>query len=411
MSVQYTPLGGSDLVTTPILWTPKPAALRDLILLMLHKQGAIIDGTGRVASRIREYFTLPDTKTINTQLSEVLGLMEQTKLIKRSMNEGRTRTYGIELLQELTAIDAAKLEESHKANLALFIGTTDDCEVNLTELGRQCQLAYRELQGAASRALRRDTSGRVAINVKGVLKAIGITGEPERRLRYYLKELGLICSHNQCDDTSAQLWWWTISTDPLDAAKLRSMASGERSFEASQERRKRERSGTPEAGPVTVRKVETEPATKAPAPEGTGGHEGLGIAGQNGQAGSQARAASHRREGVSDGRRPDRGAARHRRQAGDPAHRRARGSRQGAGGEGRRDRRTPAEARRTAGHRPQGRSGHRTVQRRVTRGCPNHPPRPEGNFGGGVDTSLDVYILLGVFFISLDSFCSIYPKG
>lgn len=270
MSVQYTPLGGSDLVTTPILWTPKPAALRDLILLMLHKQGAIIDGTGRVASRIREYFTLPDTKTINTQLSEVLGLMEQTKLIKRSMNEGRTRTYGIELLQELTAIDAAKLEESHKANLALFIGTTDDCEVNLTELGRQCQLAYRELQGAASRALRRDTSGRVAINVKGVLKAIGITGEPERRLRYYLKELGLICSHNQCDDTSAQLWWWTISTDPLDAAKLRSMASGERSFEASQERRKRERSGTPEAGPVTVRKVETEPATKAPTPEGTG---------------------------------------------------------------------------------------------------------------------------------------------
>jgi hypothetical protein len=223
---------------------------------MLHKQGAIIDGTGRVASRIREYFTIPDTKTINTQISEVLGLMEQTKLITRSMNEGRTRTYGIELVEQLTADAAEQLEAAQGSNVALFIGAkTESSEVNLVELTRQCQLAYRELQGAAARAPRRDTSGRVAINAAGVLKAVGIGTVAAKPLRYYLKELGLIRSHNQCDDTNAQLWWWTISAEPIDVAKLRDLASGDRSFEAAQERRKRERTGTPEASPVTIRRI------------------------------------------------------------------------------------------------------------------------------------------------------------
>jgi len=240
-----------------VTWTPKQAALRDLILLMLHQRGGIVDGTGRAASRIREYYTIPDTKTNGTSISEVLGLMEQAKLIVRRMDEGRTRTYGVELTSPLTDDDIARLETSRASNVALFIGgKIEASEGNLVELVRLCQVAYRELQGAADRAPRRDASGRVAINAAGVLQAIGIGKIAAKPLRYYLKELGLICSHNQCDDTDARLWWWTISTDPLDAAKLRNLATGEKSFEKASARRSRERTGVPEAGPVTIRRID-----------------------------------------------------------------------------------------------------------------------------------------------------------
>jgi len=240
----------------PGQWTPKTAALRDLILLMVHQQGGIVDGTGRVASRIREYFTIPDSKTNNTCISEVLGLMAQDKLIVRRMDERRTRTYGVELTSPLSEVDVRQLEEAREDNLVMLIGGKTDGEISLTQLTRQCQQGYRELQEAAKRSLRRDTSGRVAINATGVLKAIGISGETARRIRYYLKELGLIRSHTKCDDTDAQLWWWTISDDPIDSGKLRNLASGEHSFENNQERQRRSRTGTPEASPVVVRKID-----------------------------------------------------------------------------------------------------------------------------------------------------------
>ncbi len=94
---------------------PKAAALCDLILLQLHRQGGgIEDREGHVSRLLGEQLQLPDTTT--TQITDALKEMEAVQLIKREVSKIQRRTYKVHLRTQLPANLVAKLME-HEAQL------------------------------------------------------------------------------------------------------------------------------------------------------------------------------------------------------------------------------------------------------------------------------------------------------
>jgi hypothetical protein len=243
------------------VWQAKEAALRDLVLLALYRRdGIVIDETGHVASRLREYIGIPSSKRNGTYISSVMQKMDQVHLIERRMDDRRTRTYSISLVGTLTVEQIRQFEALEAGNKSRFTGdaqTSDDSSSDLEQLVRECDTAYAALQRAAKESARVTSGGCVALNATGVFLAIGIPRQRGRRIKYYLRLLGLASSQSQVAGDE-QLWWWIVSDKSLNCEQLRQLATGDGSYEIAQARR----NGTPEAGPVTVRQAEplTRPA-------------------------------------------------------------------------------------------------------------------------------------------------------
>lgn len=251
--------------STPTVWQAKPAAMRDLILLALHQRGGVIlDGsTGRVASRIREYYSIPDSKATGTCISNVLHQLTLEGVITRRMNDAGTRTYDISLVTPLTDEEATLLAAARADNLARFTASTPRTAPE--QLIHDCSVAYAALQKLArSPEQRVDVHGNVALNVTGVIQSVGVPRSASRAIKYYLREMGLARALSAVDNNPhSQLWWWRVSDQPLDTNRLRELASGDKSYEA----KCAEKSGTPKAGPVTVTRVEASaPALVNPTP-------------------------------------------------------------------------------------------------------------------------------------------------
>ena len=249
-----------------ISWQSKEAALRDLILLALYRHdGIIIDDTGKVSSKLRGFIGIPESKRTGTCLSTVMQKMELVRLITRRMNDQRTRTYDITLVGTLTMEQIREFEALEEANKSRFRCDTPDTPLedeamsDLDRLVQECLKSYGALQHAAKEATRVTSGGTVALNATGVLLAVGIPRARGRRIRYYLRLLGLVVSQSQIPGDD-QLWWWTISDKPLNCERLRELATSDKSYEATHANR----SGVPQAGPVTVRQVEPT-ATGRPA--------------------------------------------------------------------------------------------------------------------------------------------------
>lgn len=247
---------------TPVTWQSKEAALRDLILLALHRRdGIVIDDTGRVASKLRGFIGIPESKRNSTYLSSVMQKMELARLITRRMNDQRTRTYNVALVGTLTDTQVQQfeaLEEGNKSRFQCDTPTNEDSTSDLDRLVQECQDAYAALQRAAKESRRVTSGGCVALNVTGVFLAIGISRQRSKRIKHYLRLLGLAISQSRVAGEE-QLWWWTVSDKSLNCEQLRQFATGDKSYETVQARHH----GTPEAGPVTVRQVE--PAMARPA--------------------------------------------------------------------------------------------------------------------------------------------------
>lgn len=250
-----------------LTWQAKEAALRDLILLALYRHdGIIIDDTGKVSSKLRGFIGIPESKRNGTYLSSVMQKMELVRLITRRMNDQRTRTYDIALVGTLTDLQVHEFEAQEEANKARFrcdapdTPAEDDTMSDLDRLVQECLKSYEALQRAAKEATRVVSGGNVALNATGVLLSVGIPRGRGRRIRYYLRQLGLAIAQSQIPGDD-QLWWWTISDKPLNCERLRELATGSKSYEATRP----SRSGVPEAGPVTVRRVEPTVTTSRPA--------------------------------------------------------------------------------------------------------------------------------------------------
>jgi len=241
---------------SPVTWQSKEAALRDLILLALYRRdGIVIDDTGRVASKLRGFINIPESKRNSTYLSSVMQKMELAHLISRRMNDQRTRTYDVALVGTLTDVQVQQfeaLEEGNKSRFQCDAPTDEDGTSDLDRLIQECQDAYAALQRAAKESKRVTSGGCVALNVTGVFLAIGISRQRSKRIKHYLRLLGLAISQSQVAGEE-QLWWWTVSDKPLNCEQLRRFAMSDKSYETVQARRH----GTPEAGPVTVRQTES----------------------------------------------------------------------------------------------------------------------------------------------------------
>ncbi|HEU4715256.1 MAG TPA: hypothetical protein VFS14_00295, partial [Candidatus Saccharimonadales bacterium] len=201
-----------------VRWARKQAAMRDLILRMLCGSGGVLlDSSGGIASRIREHYGIPTSKQASTCISEVLGLMERSALVKREMNGARTCTYSIELTSPLDPTQIIELEFYRASNLRIFLGSAPDPhgpEQVLVEV----QAGYAALQSGASRA-ERTSDGFVAINATRLLEEVGYVGQRARRIRYYLRTLDHARSIRQHDDQQ-KLWLWFVSEDEIPLHRL-----------------------------------------------------------------------------------------------------------------------------------------------------------------------------------------------
>lgn len=239
-----------------ITWEPKRAALRDLVLLALHRRaGSIKSERGRVSSALREDCSVPESATNRKCVSDVLRGMEQDGLVSKTTVA--KRTFAVALVRPLSEEEVIRLEAAEMANRAFFIelSTADagtPAEVGVTaeqiidKLAADCEKAYQALCKAADTAERETSQGRVAINGPEVLTAVGIRSNRAKEVRYYLAQFGLAKAVKPHEHISS-LWWWEVSRQPLDTERLRRMASGERSYE--NHRAHTRRPALPEDGP------------------------------------------------------------------------------------------------------------------------------------------------------------------
>ncbi len=258
---------------------PKRVALRNLILLALHRRGnSIRNESGRVSSEIREMCGIPDSRTNRKYVSDVLRDLVQDGLATKSTTA--RRTFAVALVQGLSEEEVAKLQAAEAANHAFFaeLSAVDANTVSpeqqiLDKLVEDCETAYEALCKAADAAERTTNQGLAGINGAETLREVGIRGRRAEEVRYYLRRLGLAKAMRVCDK-SAGLWWWQVDGKGLDPARLRRMATGDHSYLHSKvhngkgdpiedgPRERRFAGATPAVlpadlcSPVTVRRVE-----------------------------------------------------------------------------------------------------------------------------------------------------------
>jgi hypothetical protein len=248
-------------MTDDTQWQPRLAALRDLFLLALERQdGIITDDTGRVASRLRELCQLGSSNSLTGTISEALRLMDEAGLIRRQVDDKHTRTYSIELLQRLDKEELAALAKTETATRSSVLGSSlasrlpDDTDPELVKLVEQCSDSYAAIVHATRDDKVRQLGALYALNVTGILRGRGIPTADIRRIKYYLRELGLAKADHAVDG-DAQLWWWSVSTKALKCDSLLRLASGTRSYEHTR------RGATATAdNPVTTRRIGDAPA-------------------------------------------------------------------------------------------------------------------------------------------------------
>lgn len=253
---------GSNQSAADVRWQRKQAAMRDLILRMLCGTGGVLlDTSGGIASRIREHYGIEASKQVSSSISDVLGLMERTELIKREMNSARTCTYSIELTDPLSPTQIIELEFYRASNLRTFLGSAPDPN-GPEQVLAEVQAGYAALQSGASKA-GRTSDGFAAINATRLLEEIGYAGQRARRIRYYLRTLDHARSIRQHDDEQ-KLWLWFVSEDEIPLHRLMALIVGEENFEAWDEQRK-ERRASPRstATPVTTRATDDKPVDAA----------------------------------------------------------------------------------------------------------------------------------------------------
>lgn len=212
--------------------TKGEAAASRLLLLAVHRKGgALDDSTGRLAEMLRKVCGIENTKGNRALIAKMLRHLEDCGTLELRASEGRRRFYGATLVLELGAERISALERAEDADKALFRSRDGAADVpegsgkdeggeDIKALITGCQATYAALQDAAARAEQRaPDTGAVAINATASLAAVDITREAGWKFRYYLGKLGLITSLEKVEDTS-RLWWWLISDEPLDTARL-----------------------------------------------------------------------------------------------------------------------------------------------------------------------------------------------
>ena len=369
---------------TTIQWPPRMAALRDLFLLALERQdGIITDGTGRVASRLRELCQLGNSNSLTGTISETLRLMDETGLIRRQIDDKHTRTYSIELLRRLDEAEFAALADDETTTRSRLLGSSlasrlpEDTDPELVKLVERCSDGYAAIIHATRDDKVRQLGTLYALNVTGILRSRGIPVADIRRIKYYLRELGLAKADHAVDGDS-QLWWWSVSTRTLKCDSLLHLATGPRSYENT-----RHGGSAAASGPVTVRRIE----------KSTGGAD---VTTGRPAADQQVSWPPHRGStgrDTGDGRRHDHPPPRHHRRSGDQGDRKGRHYRRSGGqghGKGRHHRRPRTPARRPARGRRSRRQRDRQVRQRV-RGVRTTRPAPGGDFGrrGGHPSEYD----------------------
>lgn len=233
---------------TDIRWTRKQAAMRDLILRMLCGSGGVLlDSSGGIPSRIREHYGIPTSKQASTCISEVLGLMERSALVKREMNGARTCTYSIELTSPPHPTRVIELEFHRASNLRTFLGSAADPEGPERVL-EEVQVGYAAIQTGAQAAEHRNSEGQVAINVTRLLEEAGYVGRRARRIRYYLRTLNLIKSGRKHEDDQ-KLWMWSVSDEKIPLHRLMALIVGEQNFETWYEQQQAQRRARSTGGP------------------------------------------------------------------------------------------------------------------------------------------------------------------
>lgn len=260
---------------TDVRWARKQAAMRDLILRMLCGSGGVLlDSSGGIPSRIREHYGIPTSKQISTCISEVLGLMERSALVKREMNGARTCTYSIELANPLNPAQVIELEFYRASNLRTFLGSGPDPDGPERVL-EEVQAGYAAIQTGAQTAEHRNSEGQVAINVTRLLEEVGYVGRRARRIRYYLRTLNLIKSGRKHEDDQ-KLWMWSVSDEEIPLHRLMALIVGEQDFDSwdeQQQARKRARDAEgPDdkpARPVVAAKPGPPPGRRAATPKPT----------------------------------------------------------------------------------------------------------------------------------------------
>jgi hypothetical protein len=235
-------------LTITVVWEPKKAAMRDLILLALcNAEGSeIVDRpSGQINSILRERIGIPSTKNNMTTISNVLLMMEQDGYINR--DKGNKRTYGISLARVLSAETIADLRISEGANKFHFTqhdaaeAPSEQRETTVVPhdhkyalLVEDCGRALDAIRKAARTAKHRTNHDLVVINVNRALQNIGIRGPRAEEIRYYLRQLGLAKAMGQSDIKAGRvyLWKWQVDLDtPLDDDRLQRLASGDSSYE------------------------------------------------------------------------------------------------------------------------------------------------------------------------------------
>lgn len=227
-----------------VTWEPKPAALRDLFLLVLYRAEGHSIGSddGKVATILRERARVPHTKNNNHITSHVLLMMKDDGYISRQMTKSGRGTRGVVLTRLLTEEMVRELEVSESANLLYF--THDDVfseppeeekpfdtkQDEYSDLVEACRAGLEAIRKASLTAERQTNQGLAIINVTDILRGIGIRGKRVDEVRYYLRMLGLAHAVRKSETKGDRCWWWEVSDKELDPDKLRKMASGERSY-------------------------------------------------------------------------------------------------------------------------------------------------------------------------------------
>jgi len=219
-------------VSEDIAWEPKQAAFRDLVLLVLHRQGGgLVDEEGKATARLLEMCSVVQTSAAMKSLAGTLRLMEEEGLIGREINGRRTRSFVLKV--SLSAGDVGVLETKEPVNLSICNNAGRPSAKHedgdwLTPLYDDCVRALAVLQAAASKAKHR--SGSLAVlNVTQMLRGAKFPKKRADEVRHYLKELGLAKATTR-SEVDRHLWWWEIASKPVDRERLKKKATGDHAY-------------------------------------------------------------------------------------------------------------------------------------------------------------------------------------